>query len=118
MKLNCMMIILILAQIACQTTSAQISAFPSATETVTPMVSAEPTATSKEPSAKCYTVTAEEGLHVRALPKYDSPITAILTAGQGVTATRQSRDIHGNTWLFIGEGWSRADWMIETECKP
>lgn len=47
MKLICMMIILILAQIACQTTSAQISAFPSATETVTPMVSAEPTATSK-----------------------------------------------------------------------
>lgn len=112
------LVLLIATQIACNT-SAQISAYPSATVTEpgTPATEpSQPTATSQSP--KCFTVTAEEGLHVRALARYDSPILAILTAGQGVTATNQTRDLHGNTWLFIGTGWTRADWMIETECKP
>lgn len=112
-------VLLIASQLACQSTTAQISAYQSATVTprsLTPQAQSQPTTTSQSP--KCYTVIAEEGLHVRALARYDSPILAILTAGQGVTVTNQTRDLHGNLWLFIGTGWTRADWMIETECKP
>lgn len=115
MKLK-LVLILILAQIACANSVPQAGPTVSPTVTISPLPAktATPTAT---PSQSCYTVTAEEGLYVRSLPTVNSPTTAILKAGESVTATDKRKDIHGNLWRFIGAGWSRADWMIETECK-
>ena len=79
--------------------------------TEAPMPTVSPTATLK---TVCFRVIADESLHVRAKPDYESAVQGYLYHGDIVAV----RGLGVDGWLPISEGWVRAKFVEDAPCQP
>lgn len=116
--------ILLCSMLACMTTVEPFATYPAETPTAgAPPKTAMPDPEEPESgavfeitiTARCAIVTAAEALHLRSGPSERTEVIEYLQHGEIVTLI----DSRGPWWKIAtptAEGWSKADYLAESEC--